>query len=152
MLDAINAFFQKHLAPPKSAGQQLDTHRGRLAAAALLVEVVYADHDVTDGERDALLAGIRARFELNDAEAGELMALAKEEARASTDLHQFTSQINQAFDLQQKIWLVEELWRMAYADQTLHRHEEYLVRKVADLIHVPNTALMAAKYRAQSSK
>jgi uncharacterized tellurite resistance protein B-like protein len=152
MLDAINTFFKKHLAPPKAAGQQLDTHRGRLAAAALLVEVVHADHDINDSERDALLAGIRGRFELSDAEAGELMALAKEEARASTDLHQFTSQINQAFDLQQKIWLVEELWRMAYADQTLHRHEEYLVRKVTDLIHVPNTALMAAKHRAQSSK
>ena len=83
MLDAINAFFKKHLAPPKNTGQQLDSHRGRLAAAALLVELVYADHDIADSERDALLAGIRGRFELSDADAGELMDLAKEEARST---------------------------------------------------------------------
>jgi uncharacterized tellurite resistance protein B-like protein len=151
MLDAINTFFRKHIAPANTA-PLTDTHRGKLAAAALLAEVVYADHDISSQERDALLVGIRSRFELSDAEAQELMALAQKEARDATDLHQFTSQINQHFTDAQKLWLIEELWRMAYADQTLHRHEEYLVRKVADLIHVPNTAAMAAKHRAQSSQ
>jgi len=148
MLDAIQSFFQKHLAPAQTSPAQAE-HRGRLAAAALLAEVVMADHDLADAERDAMLQAIRGRFELNDAQAAELMTLAKEEARQATDLHQFTSQINQTFDDAQKRWLIEELWRMAYADQTLHRHEEYLVRKVADLLHVPNTTTMAAKHRAQ---
>jgi len=148
VLNAIQTFFQKNLAPTKGASAQTE-HRGRLAAAALLAEVVMADHDLADTERDALLLAIRNRFDLNDSQAAELMALAKEEARQATDLHQFTSQINQAFSDEQKKWLIEELWRMAYADQTLHRHEEYLVRKVADLLHVPNTTTMAAKHRAQ---
>lgn len=44
--------------------------------------------------------------------------------------------------------LIALLWRIAYADDTLHQYEEHLARKVADLLHVSHRAFIAAKHRA----
>ena len=50
---------------------------------------------------------------------------------------------------EQKVSLVELLWRIAYANETLHQYEEHLVRKIADLLHVPHSAFIAAKFNAR---
>jgi len=39
------------------------------------------------------------------------------------------------------------LWQIAYADACLDRYEEALVRKIAELIHVPHREFMQAKHR-----
>jgi uncharacterized tellurite resistance protein B-like protein len=150
MPSAIANFFQKHLA---GRAEEVDDHikarRARLAAAALLVEVVQADGHIVASERAALLAGIQVDFSLADTEAKELLAAAEAQAREAVDLHQFTSLINRQFSAEQKLDLIAALWRAAFSDEVLHRHEEYLVRKVADLLHVPNTSVLAAKHRAE---
>jgi uncharacterized tellurite resistance protein B-like protein len=61
------------------------------------------------------------------------------------------SLINGSYTSQQKIELVELLWRVAYANEALHSHEEYLVRKVADLLYVPHSAFIATKHKARKS-
>ncbi|MBC7983124.1 MAG: TerB family tellurite resistance protein [Candidatus Obscuribacterales bacterium] len=151
MLTSITSFFQKHLATNDHQPKDAETHRARLAAAALLVEVVHSDYEISAAERQAVLSGITRKFDLSQTEADELIALAEEQAKLATDLHQFTSQINRQFDAQQKLRLIEELWHVAYADGALHHHEEHLIRKVADLIHVSHSAFIAAKHRAKNS-
>jgi uncharacterized tellurite resistance protein B-like protein len=151
MITAISNFFQKHLgAQAGVTGQQVEAHRARLAAATLLVEVVTADEQIDAQERQALLQGIRSQFSLDAAEADELLALAEEQGRYAVDLHQFTSLLNKHFTPQQKLQLIEQLWRAAYADAVLHKHEEHLIRKIADLIYVPHSSMLAAKHRVQS--
>jgi uncharacterized tellurite resistance protein B-like protein len=44
--------------------------------------------------------------------------------------------------------LLEALWRVAQADAIVHKYEEHLIRRVADLIHVPHRGYIAAKLRA----
>ena len=77
------------------------------------------------------------------------MALAEKEAGAATDCYQFTSQINLAFSSAQKVKLIEHLWRVAYGDGTLHKYEEHLIRKLADLLHVPHEGFIATKLRVR---
>ena len=55
--------------------------------------------------------------------------------------------INGAYTPEQKVRLVEVLWRIAYANESLHKYEEHMVRKVADLLHVPHSAFIAAKLK-----
>lgn len=152
MAQSVATFFQKYLAQrADEVDDHVKTRRARLAAAALLVEVVNADGEVTDDERKALLSGVRARFSLQEGEAQDLLALAEAQARRAVDLHQFTSLINSQFSDRAKLDLVEELWRAAYSDKILHRHEEQLIRKVADLLYVPHTSMLAAKERVRSN-
>lgn len=58
--------------------------------------------------------------------------------------------MNEHFDQARKGRLIEALWRVAYADQRLSKYEEYLVRKISDLLYVPHATLLEAKYRVES--
>lgn len=152
MLDSIRKFFEERISRRADDSAQSAEHKARVAAAALLVEVVKADADVAPDEKAALLAAAGRKFGLEPAEAEALIALAEEESREAVDLYQFTSAINQAFGPEQKQRLVEELWRVALADEVLHRHEEYVIRKVADLIHLPHSGFIAAKLRVTGAR
>jgi len=149
MLNAIRRFFEQNIAtrPEQSAADA--QHRARVAAAALLVEVVRSDEQFTPAERSAVLDSAGRKFGLDAAESAELLALAEAESQDAHDLFQFTSQVNGAFTAEQKARLVEELWRVAYADEVLHKYEEHLIRKVADLLYVPHSVFIAAKLRVQ---
>jgi uncharacterized tellurite resistance protein B-like protein len=121
-----------------------------LSAAALLVEVMNADGEFNDDERRAFFGSVQTQFSLSKDEATDLLALAEKQVKQATDLYEFTVEVNKYFKPEQKLALIQELWQAAYADEILHRHEEHLVRKVADLLHVPNTSVLAAKRRAQA--
>lgn len=148
MLTQIKTFFERHLMPDQRAGAGEEDHRLRLAIAALLLEMTRADEQVSADECAALETGIRDHFGLTDDETRELIALAEAERHEATDYYQFTSLINRHYGPEERAQLVEQLWRIAYADETLHHYEEHLVRKVAQLLHVPHGAFIAAKHRS----
>lgn len=150
MLKAIRAFFDQHLAPHEHRGDD-EAHRLKLAAAVLLVEAARSDHQFSDSERSAILGAVQARFGLSGDRARELLALAEAESRDAHDLYQFTAAINAGFSHDQKVHLVEELWRTAGADQVIQGSEEHLIRRVADLLHLPHSQFIAAKLRAGKS-
>lgn len=152
MLDSIRKFFREHMAPDPEAGAAATAARARVAAAALLVEVVRSDAGFDEVERRAVLEAARRKFGLDDGESEALVKLAEAEAREAHDLYQFTSLINASFTADQKLRLVEELWRVAWSDDVLHHYEEHVIRKVADLIHVPHSAFIAAKLRVQDAR
>jgi uncharacterized tellurite resistance protein B-like protein len=91
------------------------------------------------------------KLSLDDAAAGELMALAEQEVAQATDLYQFTSLVNRHFTVAQKNRVVELMWQVAYADNHVHSHERHLIRKIADLLHVTHGDYLAAQARAKAS-
>jgi uncharacterized tellurite resistance protein B-like protein len=147
VLRRIRQFFDQHLG--ESALARDPEHVLRLAVGALLLEMIRMDGEDRPEQREAVERAVRSSFELSEDEAAELLDLAEAERAESTDYFQFTSLINDAYTPAQKKQLVETLWRVAYADNALHQYEEYLVRKVADLLHVPHGAFIAAKHRAR---
>lgn len=150
MLQAIQKFFDTHIAPATRQASMPDTKRGyRLATAALLIEMTRADYDVKKEELVMVTSAIQRAFGLSPTETGELVRLAKLEAEQATSLYEFTSLINAHFSADQKQHLVGLLWQVAFADGNLDKYEEHLVRKVADLIYVPHRAFIQAKHRVQ---
>ena len=119
-----------------------------LAVAALLVEVLRADYDVAPAERRQVMTSVAALLGLGPEETQALVEEAERHIDQSHDLYQFTSQINRAFSEAEKVRLLEALWRVADADLTVHKYEEHLIRRVADLLHVPHSGFIAAKLRA----
>src|SRR5687767_3467850 len=105
MLAAIKQFFSQNLAPQNMDAKGSAEHRVRLAAAALLVEVVRSDEKFSEAERTELLQALDRKFGLEAQEANALIELAEAEVREATDLYQFTSQINRVFTPQQKVKL-----------------------------------------------
>ncbi len=151
MLDAIRDFFASRIADRPDDTPESAEHRARIAAAALLVEAVRSDAQAPEAERAEMLRSVQRKFGLEQEEAARLLALAEAEASEAHDLYQFTSQVNAHFAAERKLRLVEELWRVAWADGVVHMYEEHLIRRVADLLHVPHSAFIRAKLRAQES-
>lgn len=126
-------------------------HTLRLATAVMLVEVMRADASFHDGEREAVLAALREKFALADDEATQLAELAVTTAQQATDLFGFTSHINACFDMDQKLRMIELMWRVAYADGHLSEHERHVMWRIADLLHIPQGAYVHARMRAQQA-
>lgn len=119
-----------------------------LAVAALLVEVLRADYEVGSAEREQAMASVAGLLGLQPEATRALVEEAERQIDKSHDLFQFTSQINRSYTEADKIRLLEALWRVADADLTIHKYEEHLIRRVADLLHVPHSGFIAAKLRA----
>lgn len=119
-----------------------------LASAVLMVEVLASDYERKPEERHALLSAMQRSFGLGESEAEALLKQAEEAHKHSTDYFRSTSRINKICSPEEKVALVENLWRVAYADGELHHYEEHVIRRIADLIHVPHIEFIAAKHRA----
>lgn len=148
MLSRVRDFFERRIAGDSPAPDG-DWHAIKLATAALLVEVMRIDDESSPEERAAVERAIRAKFDLSSEETDQLIELAEEEARQATDYFQFTSLINQRFTQPQKERVIELMWQVAYADAAIDAHERHLLRKIAALLHVPDSAYLAAKLRAR---
>ena len=148
MLNRIRQFFDQHLAAQPMARNQEQALR--LAVGALLLEMTHMDNQRWPQECAAVQRAVQSGFGLDLAASNELIELAQAERAQSIDYFQFTSLINASYTPQQKVQLVETLWRIAYADAELHKYEEHFVRRIADLLYVPHGAFIAAKHRAES--
>jgi uncharacterized tellurite resistance protein B-like protein len=147
MLTAIRNFFDRHIAAQPDETETSAERRVRIAAAVLMVEVARSDHDFSENERQAVLGSVQRKFGLSPDDAQELLALAEAQSCEAHDIYQFTSQIENAFSPEQKVRLIEELWRAAYSDSVLHEYEEHLIRRVADMLHLSHGQFIGAKLR-----
>lgn len=71
--------------------------------------------------------------------------------RQSKRLYQFTELIDKHYTPEQKKLVVQYLWQVAFADAQLVATEEYIVRKISDLLHVPLADFLDAKITARDS-
>jgi len=111
-----------------------------------------ADAEISVDEQKKITATIRAKFKLSDSETAELMQLAEEKIWTSTGYYEFTALMNKGFSHVQKIKVVEHLWDVAFADSILDKHEEYMVRKIAGLIHVSHKDFIETKLRVKKNQ
>jgi uncharacterized tellurite resistance protein B-like protein len=148
MLQAIKQFFDRNILPGEQEEGKGAGHALQVATAALLFEVMRTDREIKDVERHAMTAAIRKSFELTAEETAALTHLAEAEAEEATDYYQFTALINRHYTPVQKEQIIEHMWQVASADHEIDRFERTLVHKVADLLHVPRHAQIAARERA----
>jgi len=125
--------------------EQTAEHAVRLATAALLVETAKADFEFDLSERQALQDLIQRTYELSPEETSELLKMAESEVDVAISLDRFTSLLDRNLNPGQKLTVMKLLWELAYADGRLDKYEEYLIRKLADLLHVPHRGFIQAK-------
>jgi uncharacterized tellurite resistance protein B-like protein len=148
MLNQIKSFFDEYIALPES---ELVTEESlHLACSALFIEMMYMDDKADIKEQDMILTSVKALFSLSNEEANSLISLATQEKKQATDYFQFTSLINKEFTMEQKIKLIKTLWQIAYADGELDKYEEHMVRKMADLLHVPHMEFIKTKHQVKN--
>lgn len=143
--DLLDSFTQPAPSPAEQA------RAVQLAAAVLLVEVVRQDAAMDAAERAAMVTALRSTFALSDDDLTRLLELAVTTSKTAYDYQHFTSSLNEHFTQDQKIQLVEAMWRVAYADARLDENEMHTISKVAGLLHVTHGEYIAAKMRAKEA-
>lgn len=147
MLNKLTDFLSTIITPDSADSRP--EHTLQLATAVLLIEVMRSDAECTDEEQTIVLNILKKRFHLPDAEVAQLAELGHSTAKVATDYHQFTSLINRELELAEKIRIIEYMWQVAYADKQISAHENHLMRKMADLLHISHGDYVAAKMRAK---
>ena len=150
MLESIKSFFGASMSAP--ADDEKGRKDLRLAACALLLELAHADDAFTDAERRHVEAAVRRHWGLDAAEAERLLALAEEARSQAVDLWQFTNLVAQRYTLGQKMVLAEVMWGLVYADGELASREDYLMRKICNLLRLEPGYLAAARKRVEDAE
>jgi uncharacterized tellurite resistance protein B-like protein len=119
-----------------------------LATAALMIEISLADAHIHDEERRVINNLLRSDFKLEQDDIDELIALAEKEVDHAVSLYEFTRLLNESLSMAEKINIIENLWRVAYADSVVDKYEEYYIRKVADLLYIAHSDYIQSKLKA----
>jgi uncharacterized tellurite resistance protein B-like protein len=117
----------------------------RLATAAVLLDIAYADGTFTPAEDGNVAAFLADRFTLSHEDAQELMEAADEIRKKTVDHFALTHYIRKNAPLAERIEIVKTMWRLALSDGTLSDYEGYLVRKLADLLGLEHHVMIDAK-------
>lgn len=149
MLNKLNNFLSGMISPDTVEGRPEITLQ--LATAVLLIEVMKSDAESTDEEKSTILNILKERFHLSDAEVAQLSERGQRTVKAANDLHQFTSLINRELGRSEKVRIIEYMWQVAYADSHISSHENHLMRRLVDLLHISHGDNIAAKMRAKAA-
>lgn len=131
--------------PAESQPRQHNHDPLRLATAAILLDIAYADGTFTPAEDGNVTGFLAEKFALPPDEVKELLAIADEIRKNSVDHFALTHYVRKNSPLQERIEIVKTMWRLVYSDGTLNQHENYLVRKLADLLGLEHHVMIEAK-------
>ena len=142
MVDIMNKFFGKSKSSDK--GEPLN-HDIYVATCALFLEMASIDGEFTDSERDNIVSILSDEYNLSEQSIKELLITSQAEREGSIDLWKFTNKINQNYSIEEKIRIIELIWKIVYADGKLEKHEDYLIHKIARLLNLKHSELIEAK-------
>ena len=123
-----------------------DINSVEMAAAVLLIEMARADFEQDDLENEMIIELLKEYFLLDHEDAHDLFHEAEKIADNSVSLHEFTRTLHETLNEKAKNEIIEMLWRLALVDDSLDRYEDYLVRKIADLLYVSNSSVLRIKH------
>ena len=121
------------------------------AAAMLLLEVAWADHDMSTQEIELIKTSLQKLFDLSTALTQQLVDDARAKHDASVGLYEYTRTLNDDLNPEEKFDLMVALWRLANSDQILHSLEEHAIRRISELLYVPHALFIRAKQVARQT-
>jgi len=119
------------------------------ACAALLVEIAFADKEFNTEEKQSLKESLIESYNLEEKDIEDIIRDAEKTVEDSTSLYEYTRKVNDEFEYNKKLTLLENLWKVAYADNILDKYEEHLIRKISDLIHISHSDYINIKLKVR---
>jgi uncharacterized tellurite resistance protein B-like protein len=154
MLERIEKFVKSFFEEEIKDHDDVDEHALMIATAVLFLEIAYADFSITKEEETHMQDTLSTLFKLPKEEVVELIELAREKRSERQDIWLFSNLINEYFQRDQKIWILEHLWKLIYADGKVDKYEDHQIRKISSLVGLSHQEMIQAKIKAmqQSEK
>ncbi|PXX90959.1 hypothetical protein DIT71_10640 [Marinobacter vulgaris] len=148
MIERLKSLFGS----PQDEPTQPDKHQLAIAATALMVQLSRIDNEQDEEELKTIVDCAVKAHQVTREEAEEILQDALSHADDATSLYEFTGQINEQLNQDEKQVLLESIWRVAFADGRIDKYEEHLIRRMADLMHLNHREFMQARHRAEGTE
>ncbi len=126
---------------------QDELQRIQIATCVLLIEVARSDDEFSSLEKRTITAILKREFRMSEEIVEELMDIARRKREESIDLWEFTHLINKNYSRKDKIRVIENAWKVIYADEKLDKYEDHLVHKLARLLGLRHSELIERKLK-----
>ncbi len=133
----------------KAQATEQDILTAHLALTVLLLEAAYADGECSKEEKEHLVTTLVTNFGISRKEVDILLDEKMKGNKEYVDLFRYTHFINDNFSENQKIDLMESVWRIILVDDHLDAHEDHFVHKLSNLLRLSHSDLIDAKLRAR---
>jgi uncharacterized tellurite resistance protein B-like protein len=143
----ISGFLRKLMMSTGHA--ELQPEDARLAIASVLVMAARADDHYEAAEEAMIDRTLMSRFNLTAAEAKGLREQGEEAEAEAIDIYQFTKAIKEAIPHDDRVAIVEELWRVILADGRRDPHEDTLIRQIVDRLGLSPMDSALARQKVQ---
>ncbi|SDO49024.1 tellurite resistance TerB family protein [Desulforhopalus singaporensis] len=144
MLGAIKKLFVNKTAktPPAIEDPQIPF-------CVLLLEAAHVDGECSDLEKEHMIATLVKECGITRSEIDDFLDKSDTERRESVDLFRFTRYLNNTMTKEQRIEMMEAVWRIILIDGHLEQHEDHFAHKLANLLRLTHSELIGAKLSAR---
>ena len=122
-----------------------------LIGCALAYEIAISDGELDESELTSLKSEIIKKSEQLNLDSDEVFKTIEQHSSESVSFNDFINQINENFNKDQKLKMIEFLWQTAYADNILEVNEERLIRRIADMIRLKDMEVLKLKDKTRKN-
>lgn len=116
-----------------------------VATCALFIELAKSDGEFSQEERDLIIIQMKNLFSLEKKYIDDLMLLAEEKVKQSISIYEFTGIINKSFSQEEKIELLENLWKLIYRDEKLTAYEDHMIKRIGATMNIEHKQIINSK-------
>lgn len=128
---------------------ELQPEDARLAIASVLVMAARADGKYEADEAAMIDRVLMTRFGLTQTLARGLRDEGEQAEAEAIDIYQFTKAIRTAIPHDDRLAIIEELWRVVLADGVRDPHEDTLMRQIVDRLGLSPMDSALARQKVQ---
>ena len=123
-----------------------------MTLAVLMLEVAKSDFEESDAEIQTMTAWLENQdLGLKSQDVSQLLDSARNEQAGSAGLFDYTRRACERMSMEERVELVEQLWRIAYADGVVDKYEDAAIRKASELLYVSHSDFIRAKFSAEAA-
>ena len=131
MFDNLKTFFDK-----KTDLTEISFDSEKIAVVALLISTAKYDGNFDESERIEIHNLIKNYFSLSSESTDDLFKAAEKIENEANDLQQFTRSLNKLLNEEEKLKIIEMIWKIVMADGIIDNYEENLVRRLSGLLYL----------------
>ena len=131
MFDKLKSVFDKKI---EEESDQFDTLQ--IAISTLMIQTAVYDGVFDEKEKSEILELIKKYFDINEEEKISLFKIAMKVNDESNDMQQFTRILNDNLNEEEKINIIEMLWKIIISDGRIDDYENALIRKISGLLYI----------------
>ena len=117
----------------------------RVATAALYVEIATADGHFSDEERKRIIDAMQEKYSLTGDCVKDLIELSEEVVKDSISVYEFTSVLNDHLNRDEKMQLLNNLWKLVYTDGRLDKYEDRLIKIIGSTLNLDHKDVINTK-------